>query len=214
MLGNHFFMPGQNGYTDNSGGSKYDPEAAKKQLDEAGWKSEGGTRTKDGKQLVVNYSLLTGVPTSDNEGQLFKQDMEKIGVKVNFVNTPPDDMSKVLTPHSFDTISFTWQGTPYPMANVRQIYGAKAEGSKQPSEANYSQLIDPRIEKLIPQVDTEMDVKKRQELANEADKDIWDDVMTLPLYRRVKFTGVPKNLANMGAYTFQTTRAEDIGYLK
>ena len=214
MLGNHFFMPGQNGYTDNSGGSKYDPEAAKKQLDEAGWKSEGGTRTKDGKQLVVNYSLLTGVPTSDNEGQLFKQDMEKIGVKVNFVNTPPDDMSKVLTSHSFDTISFTWQGTPYPMANVRQIYGAKAEGSKQPSEANYSQLIDPRIEKLIPQVDTEMDVKKRQELANEADKAIWDDVMTLPLYRRIKFTGVPKNLANMGAYTFQTTRAEDIGYLK
>ena len=59
-----------------------------------------------------------------------------------------------------------------------------------------------------------MDVKKRQELANEADKAIWDDVMTLPLYRRIKFTGVPKNLANMGASTFQTTRAEDIGYLK
>lgn len=30
-----------------------------------------------------------------------------------------------------------------------------------------------------------------------------DDVMVLPLYRRIMFTGTPKNLANYGAATFQ-----------
>ena len=214
MLGNHFFMPGQAGYKDNSGDYKYDPKAAEKQLDEAGWKKQGDYRVKDGKTLTVNYAQLTGVPTSENEGALFKQDMAKIGVKVNLVNTPSSDMQKVLTNHSFDVIAFTWQGTPYPMANVRQIYGAAAEGSKKPSQSNFSQIIDPEVEKLIPQIDTEMDVNKRRELTNEADKHIWDDVMVLPLYRRIMFSGAPKNLANYGSATFQSTRSEDIGYVK
>ena len=214
MLGNHLFMPGQAGYRDNSADYKYDPEAAKKGLDEAGWKKQGDYRVKDGKTLTVNYAQLTGVPTSENEGALFKQDMAKIGVKVNLVNTPSSDMQKVLTNHSFDVIAFTWQGTAYPMANVRQIYGAAAEGSKQPSQSNFAQIVDPEIEKLIPKIDTEMDVNKRRELTNDADKHIWDDVMVLPLYRRIMFTGTPKNLANYGAATFQTTRAEDVGYVK
>ena len=154
------------------------------------------------------------MPTSENEGALFKQDMAKIGVKVNLVNTPSSDMQKVLTNHSFDVIAFTWQGTQYPMANVRQIYGAAAEGSKKPSQSNYTQIIDPEIEKLIPQIDTEMDVNKRRELTNEADKHIWDDVMVLPLYRRIMFTATPKNLANFGAATFQRVHTEDIGYVK
>ena len=214
MLGNHFFMPGQPGYKDNSGDFKYDPKAAEKQLEDAGWKKQGDYRVKDGKTLTVNYAQLTGVPTSENEGALFKQDMAKIGVKVNLVNTPSSDMQKVLTNHSFDVIAFTWQGTPYPMANVRQIYGAAAEGSKKPSQSNFSQIIDPEVEKLIPQIDTEMDVNKRRELTNEADKHIWDDVMVLPLYRRIMFSGAPKNLANYGSATFQRTRGEDIGYVK
>ena len=288
MLGNHFFMPGQSGYKDNSEDFKYDTKAAEKQLDEAGWKKQGDYRVKDGKTLTINYAQLTGVPTSENEGALFKQDMARIGVKVNLVNTPSDsftqtlsshsfdviaftwngtaypmanirqiygaaaegskqpsqsnysqlldpkvekliskigvkvnlvntpssDMQKVLTNHSFDVIAFTWQGTAYPMANVRQIYGAAAEGSKQPSQSNFAQIVGPEIEKLIPKIDTEMDVNKRRELTNDADKHIWDDVMVLPLYRRIMFTGTPKNLANYGAATFQTTRAEDVGYVK
>ena len=214
MLGNHLFMPGQAGYRDNSADYKYDPEAAKKGLDEAGWKKQGDYRVKDGKTLTINYVQLTGVPTSENEGALFKQDMAKIGVKVNLVNTPSDSFTQTLSSHSFDVIAFTWNGTAYPMANIRQIYGAAAEGSKQPSQSNFAQIVDPEVEKLISKIDTESDVSKRRELANQADKTIWDDVMTLPLYRRMSLTAVPKNLANFGASTFQTVRAEDIGFQK
>jgi peptide/nickel transport system substrate-binding protein len=43
---------------------------------------------------------------------------------------------------------------------------------------------------------------------------IWDEVHTLPLYRRQTFTAVPENLANFGASTFQLSgfQAENIGY--
>lgn len=218
MLGNHFYLPGQEGYKDNSTDFAYDPEAAKKQLEEAGWKlPEGKTiREKDGKPLSIKYSMLTGVPTSENEGKLLQKDMAAIGVEVKMVNTAPDDYQKVLEAHSFDVIAFTWNGTNYPVANVRQTYGAATAGSKEPSGSNYAQLINPEVEKLIPQIAQETDKTKRAELANQADKLIWDEVHTLPLYRRINYTAVPKNLANYGPATFQfdTLPAEDIGYTK
>lgn len=216
MTGNHFFLPGQEGYKDNSGDFKYDVEAAKKQLDDAGWKlPEGKTiREKDGKPLQVKYTMLTGVPTSENEGKLLQKDLAAVGIDLKFVNIAPDDMSKNLTAHSFEIMAFTWQGTPYPMNNIRQIYGAKSAGAEVPSESNYAQLVNPEIEKLIPQADTEADVAKRQDLTNQVDKMIWDEVHTLPIYRRIGYTAAPKNLANYGSATFKTLPPENIGYTK
>ena len=129
-------------------------------------------------------------------------------------NTPAGDFNNTLINGTFGIIAFTWQGTNYPMANVRQIYGAKNEGDTVPSESNYAQLVNPEIEKLIPQIDTEADKTKRQELTNQVDKLIWEEVHTLPIYRRVGYTATPKNLANYGAATFKSIKVEDIGYLK
>ena len=215
MLGNHFFMPGQDGYVDNSGDFAYDPEAAAAQLDAAGWVLPDGAdvREKDGVPLEIDYAMLTGVATSENEGQLLQADLAAIGVQLNLVNTPTDDFVSTLTGGDFGIIAFTWQGTNFPMANVRQIYGAAAEGSDEPSDSNFAQLINPEIEALIPQIDTEPDRPTRIDLTNQADLLIWEQVHTLPLYRRQSFTAVPENLANFGAATFQTYLPEDIGYL-
>lgn len=219
QLGNHFFVPGHEKYVDNSTDFKYDPEKAKADLDAAGWKLESGkdVRTKDGKQLTINYAMLTGVPTSENEGKLFQSDMSKIGVKVNLVNTSSDDFTKTLTGHSFDVIAFTWQSTNYPMNNIRQIYGAKAaegEGAKVPSESNYAQLISPEIEKLTVEADTEADQNKRAEKVNQIDKLIWDEVHTVPLYTRKQYVAIPKNVANYGASTYEFLEPQNIGFVK
>ncbi|NNE95505.1 MAG: ABC transporter family substrate-binding protein [Acidimicrobiales bacterium] len=216
LLGNHFFMPGQQGYVDNSGDFAYDPEAAMAQLDAAGWVLPEGSevREKDGVPLEVNYAMLTGVATSENEGKLLQSDLANVGIQLNLVNTPTDDFVSTLVGGTFDIIAFTWQGTNYPMANVRQIYGAASEGSDEPSSSNFAQLIMPEVEALIPQIDTENDLQTRIDLTNQADKIIWDNVHTMPIYRRQSFTAVPENLANMGASTFQLTslQVENIGY--
>ena len=52
-LNNHIFVAGQKGYQDNSAVVAYDPEKAKAELDELGWKLNGQFREKDGRQLVI-----------------------------------------------------------------------------------------------------------------------------------------------------------------
>lgn len=216
MMGNHFFMPGQDGYQDNSGDYAYNPETAGSDLDALGWtlNETSGYREKDGKTLEFDYAMMPDVPTSKNEGELLQAQMKEIGVKVNINNVDSDAFFSDTVPGGkFGVTTFTWQGTPYPMANVGQIYGCD-NSLAQNGGMNYSRYCDETVKELIPQIDTEPDHDKRVELVNQADKAIWDAVMTIPIYRRLEMTAVPSNLANYGAFGMQTVRAEDIGFTK
>src|SRR5262249_40694621 len=59
-----------------------DVEGAKKLLDDAGWKDDGsGTRSKDGKQLVLNYQTSIN-PLRQGEQAIVKQNLAAIGITV------------------------------------------------------------------------------------------------------------------------------------
>lgn len=210
QLGSHIYMTNQADYVDNTGDFKYDPEAAAKQLDELGWKLKDGAkyRTNDaGEELAIGYTMIANVPTSENEGKLFQADMEKIGVKVNIENIASDKFSDTLQERNFGVIAFAWQGTNFPLRGIDQIYGCD-------SSNNYSGVCNDKLTELQKQIATELDPAKRVELAQEADKVIWDEVMVLPLYSRVEMVAVPKNLANYGAFGFSSGRVENIGFMK
>ncbi len=213
LLGNHFFMPGQVGYEDNSAVSAYDPEQAGKDLDAAGWKLEDGAeyRTKDGEILEFEYVMMPDVSTSKTEGELLQQQMADIGVKVNIVNVSTAAFfDEYVIPGNFQTAAFAWQGTPYPLNNVGQLYSCDSieNGS------NFTQTCVPEIDELIPQIAAEVDPEKRNELGNQADKLIWDNVMFFPIYRRLEMTAVDSNLANYGAFGMASVQAENIGWAK
>lgn len=204
-LGNHFFMPGQAGYEDHS--VKFDPEGAMKDLEDLGYKMNETTKffEKDGKELSFKFTRLTGIPTSESAAALFKEHMKNIGINVVFADVPPSEFSNVLEAGEFESIAFGWRGTPYPMANIGQIYGTG-------SASNFSMVSDPKIDEYVEKISAETDNEKRIEMTNEVDKIIWDNVMTIPLYYRASLTAVPANLANYGAKAFETFLPEKIGY--
>ncbi|MDO4792292.1 MAG: ABC transporter family substrate-binding protein [Buchananella hordeovulneris] len=207
MLGNHFFMPGQEGYQDNSGDYNYNPEKAKEELEALGWKpGADGIREKDGQRLTIKYAMLTGIFTSENEGKLLQAQLKDIGVEVELVPSDPGNFGTMLSSGSFEITAFTWVGTPYPMNNVGQIYGSN-------SASNYAKINDPKVDEYVEKIAVETDRAERIKLTNEVDKLIWDNVHTLPIYNRVLFVGVPKNLANYGSFGISSVDVATWGYL-
>lgn len=209
LLGNRFFMPNQDGYQDNSKDWSYDVEAAKKLLEDAGWKEGAdGIREKDGQRLAVSFTLPAGVPTTENEATLLQAQLKEIGMELKLTSVDSNGYFKdYITPGNFEMTAFTWQGTQYPMANIGQIYGT---GSNQ----NYSFISVPEIDEYIQKVATTADHDERVKLANECDALIWENVMNFPMYERMQLTAVPKKLANFGANGLSNYRTENIGYLK
>lgn len=209
MLGNHFFMPGQDGYKDNGEKWSYDPKAAEKLLDEAGWKLPEGkkVREKDGQPLEIEYGLIKDVPTSENEGKLIQADLAKVGIDLKLVTKAQDEFPQFMIDGEFGLTTFTWRGTIFPMNNIGQIYGTG-------QESNYARISNPELDKLREQADVEMDRSKRVDLTNQIDAMIWESGHTLPLYRRVDYTAVPKNLANFGAFGLASLQPENVGFVK
>lgn len=211
LLGNHFFMPSQEGYQDNSGDWSYDVEAAKKLLDDAGWVvpdgATDGIREKDGVRLSFKYTVGSGTPTTENEGNLLQAQLKEVGMEM-LMN--PVESGKYFTDYiqvkNYEITAFTWEGTPYPMANVGQIYASDG-GS------NYTSQSIPEIDEYRDKIDSEGDHDERVKLTNECDKLIWENVMNFPIYERMQLTAVPKTLANFGARGLASYRAEHIGYM-
>ena len=213
-LNNHILLENQEGYQDSAKatGLDYDPEKAKADLEAAGWKAGAdGIREKDGKKLTVKFSQLSGVPVSENEALQVQNQLKEIGIKVDIVNVPVAKFQdgSLLSGGEFEMVAFSWIGTPYPYSGVGQIYGTG-------SESNYAQLSMPEVDKLISQIQVETDPVKRADLANQADRIIWENVHTLPLYQRPELIAVKSNLANYGAFGLANNffKWEDVGYQK
>lgn len=211
-LNNHVFLERQEGYVDTAQATSldYDPEKAKADLDAAGWTvGTDGYRAKDGKPLAVKFSVLATVPVSENEGLQVQSLLKEIGIKVDLVNVPISKFQdgSLLSKHEFEMVAFSWIGTAYPFTSIKQIYGTD-------QDSNYAQLTLPEVDELIMQIDVETDKAKRIELANQADKIIWENVHTLPLYQRPELIATKANLANYGAFGLSSRNWQDVGFQK
>lgn len=209
LLGNHLFMPQQKGYQDNSGDLTFNKDQAIKELEELGWVLPEGKefREKDGQTLSIKYLRLPDTATSATEGKILQANMKDIGVEVVMDDTNNDDFfPERVSPGKFEIVTYAWIGTPYPLANIGQLFGKD-------SASNRSHVWSEALEDLIAKIAVETDPDKRIELANQADQEIWQLAAIVPIYSRADYNAVPKNLANFGSFGLSTVGYENIGYM-
>ncbi|KJK54942.1 hypothetical protein UK12_31785 [Saccharothrix sp. ST-888] len=208
-MNNHFLVPGQNGYKDNSGGlSKFDPEAAKKALDDAGWKMDGDVRKKDGKELALKFVIPAGVSVATNEGSMLTQMLQQIGVKLTIFTAPSNDFfDKYVYKFDFDMTAFSLIGTPFPAGSSTANYA-------QNGGANYTQVGSDALDKAMNDAVAAPTTDAEFAAINQADTEAWKVSALLPLYQRPAIFGVKKAVANLGAPGLADYVYENIGFTK
>jgi peptide/nickel transport system substrate-binding protein len=213
-LGNHFFMPTQEGYRDNSAGfGGYDPERAKRLLDEAGWKLDGTVRKKAGKPLTLRFVVPSGSRIGTSEGELAQTMLGKIGVRLTIQTVPADDFfTKYVIPGNFDIAAFSYIGTPFPVSSSYGAYLNSPDGKTW--NANLGRSGSDAIDSALNDAVGNLDPVAAREDVNAADRLIWEQANVLPLYQRPQVVAVKDTLANVGARGFQYLRYQDIGYIR
>ncbi|WP_250297969.1 ABC transporter family substrate-binding protein [Streptomyces sp. A 4/2] len=214
-LDNHFYMPNQQGYQDNSSEfDRFDPEKAKKLLDEAGWKSagEGKPRTKDGKKLTLDYVLSAGGNSSaTDQAELVQQMYAAVGVRVEIKKVPANDyFTKFVDTGNFDLVSFR---------NVDEVYTSRIYPVFQQPKGknlfqNFGSVGSPKIDELMLKAGQATDHAEAIKLYNEADVEIWKLGHSIELYQRPQIIAVRKGLANYGAPGLADIDYSKVGWLK
>ncbi|MFB7616454.1 ABC transporter family substrate-binding protein [Kitasatospora sp. NPDC056181] len=214
-LGNHIFMPNQTGYQDNSGEwAKFDLAAARKALDEAGWKEAGSgqPRTKDGQSLTLHFVINESTPQAQIDLATAAQAMWlAAGVKVELDKVPANDFfTKYVNQGKFDIAS--WRNTDsFPLStsltNFRLPQGDNVFG-------NYSKLGTPEIDGLLKKAAGTIDPVEAAKLYNQADARIWELGHTVELYQRPTVVVARKGLANYGAFGLAGVDYAKVGWEK
>ncbi|WP_405562919.1 ABC transporter family substrate-binding protein [Streptomyces sp. NBC_01180] len=214
-LNNHFFMPNQQGYRDNTSEfDKFNPEKAKKLLDEAGWKSagEGKPRTKDGKKLTLDYVLSAGGSSSQtDQAELVQQMYAAVGVRVEIKKVPANDyFTKFVNTGNFDLASFRNVDEAY----TSKIYPVFQQPKGKNLFQNFGSVGSPEIDALMKQAGEATDRAKAIKLYNEADVEIWKLGHSIELYQRPQIDAIRKGLANYGASGLADIDYTKVGWLK
>ncbi|MFI7339644.1 ABC transporter family substrate-binding protein [Streptomyces sp. NPDC050085] len=214
-LDNHLFMPNQEGYQSNSGEyGKYDPEKAGKLLDAAGWKSAGAgkPRTKDGKQLTLEYTLSAGSSSAQvDQAELVQQQLAAVGIKITLKKVPANDyFTKFVNTGNFDLTSFRNVDAVFKSVVTPTFVQPQGKNLFQ----NYGSIGSPKIDALLKKAQQTVDTTEANKLYNEADKELWKLGHSIELYQRPQIVAVRSGLANYGAEGLASRDYTKIGWLK
>ncbi|HTR70985.1 MAG TPA: ABC transporter family substrate-binding protein [Mycobacteriales bacterium] len=201
-LGNRMFVNSQPQYVDN--GAAYDTvnvAKAKSLLSGLGFTmgSDGYYQPnygpEKGKDLSLTITTTTGNPTRSQTEQLFQSQMKAIGIKINIHNEDAETYFGTSLPKGqYDIGEFAWVATPFVSSN-QSIYcsytNAANCGQNWIHYANKSVDTDMANGATAPSAD--------QEAAdfNAADKQLWADMATLPIYQYPVYFAWDNNYANV-----------------
>ncbi|WP_405879896.1 ABC transporter substrate-binding protein [Streptomyces sp. NBC_01136] len=178
-----------------------------------------GALAKDGKPLTLRFVLPSG-PGSQSlrtVADRISRMLERIGIRTEMSRVPDDSYFRDhIASGQYDLALYSWPASAFPATDARPIYAKPvpaADGSLT-VEQNYTRVGTDQVDQLFDEAIATLDEDESRSLVRKADARIWAAAGSIPLYQRPQLTATRSNLANAGAFGFQTPVYEDMGYLK
>lgn len=203
----------QTDYEDNvaAAGIKYDVEAAKKILDDAGWvEGADGVREKDGQKLELLLPLIGDSQMTANLGKAIQAMMKQIGINVTIETRPGSAFSETTTQKTFDIFMMGFASSdPFGMAYFGQIY-------KSDSQLNKSGTGTAEMDAKIDEADKISDPVKQSAEKNKLEVEAFETFGIIPTFNGASMYAVKDGMANFDteATGFYVGKPQDMGWLK
>ena len=193
--GDYIFMNGQKGYQDKA--LPRDTAAAEGFLKDAGYTKEGDSWTKDGEALKLTITVPADTTTNIQRSEQVQADLGDFGIPVELTTVPVAQyFSDYVIPGNFEMVSFSWQGTAFPISTTEPLFYPLDSGQ------NFTGTTDEKLGDLWTKANAELDPDKRIEIANEINDTIWSYVPMFPIAPLPNVWAVKKGLVNYGAAMF------------
>jgi peptide/nickel transport system substrate-binding protein len=170
----------------------YDPEQARTLLTEAGYTDIGADGIRSSQGVTLTFQLFTSEgPLRARIAELFKEDMQAIGIGIDLVTLSTTDLFAATGPlfqRQFELALYAWIATPDP--GGLQLWGCLAVPSESNNWAgdNFAGWCFRDADRAIREAVTTLDATKRQE-AYLKQQQLWtQELPSLPLFQRVSAT--------------------------
>jgi len=200
VLGNRLVLSNQAGYEDHSDGYAHQDLAKAKQMLQSAGCTVGNASTVTtcgGKPLKFAVETTQDNPLRDQTITIIAQQVKAVGIQLT-EDADPDIFAGTDKPHSlvsegFQIALFAWVGGPGLSSN-QSIYISPKHGQQQ----NYTQAGNDQIDAALKKMATAPNTDIEKKYANEADKLLWDQMATLPLYQKPTLLAYDSNFKGIG----------------
>ncbi|MFD1150829.1 ABC transporter family substrate-binding protein [Saccharothrix hoggarensis] len=181
-LGSLTFMPNEVGYEDHYGDiGKGDVAAAKKTLEDGGWKQGADgiyTKGEFRASFAIGHKI---VQRRADTVRILQDKCKQAGIDI-VADQAADFNDKRLPASEFDAALFAWVGQPL-KAGAYGNYAQKDKGGS----GNYNLYDSAALTEKWAAANKELDYQKRITMMNEADKIMRDDLHSIPLFQLADF---------------------------
>jgi peptide/nickel transport system substrate-binding protein len=175
---------------------EYNPEKAKKTLDDAGWVAgSDGIRAKGGERLEIVHSTTAGNHVREQAQQYLQQTWREIGVQININNMPPavmwgDYWMQSKFEAAFAGIDFMTGPDP-DVADYFHSHSINAQGG---AGQNTFQYKNPKVDQLLAKGAATLKAGERLAIYQKLQAIIRDDLVFLPIFQYAQVEGTKKGL--------------------
>ncbi len=150
----------------------FDPEAAKRLLDEAGWRDadSDGVREKDGAKFEFDFYIMSGSDTGRRFSELFQEQCKKAGVIVNIRQIEGATFFEKMFKGEYDATALAWR-----LSNDPDIYDTFHSSQVPPIGLNHTFYSNPAVDSLLEAGRVEFDKEKRKEIYHRVHRLIHED---------------------------------------
>jgi len=175
----------------------FDPAAARKLLDEAGFTDvkNGVRHNAKGERFSIEITTTAGNRVRELVAQVIQSQLRQVGIEVRIKAEPPRIFSEALNRRQFTGLAmYAWvqqpEGVPRSILHSEEIPSAQNGWSGQ----NYPGYRNPDMDKALDAAERELDAAKRRGLFADIQRIHADDLPVLPLFFRVDPFVIPKPL--------------------
>jgi peptide/nickel transport system substrate-binding protein len=169
----------------------FDPEKAKKMLDDAGWKvGSDGIRAKGAEKMSYRFIVQAGLAADETAQQVIIANLKAIGIEAK-----PDNKSGVAFREArykglYDILYSRWITSPDPIYS--KFYGTTGLNNG----TGYSNAA---LDTLLDKVEHTLDIGEQKRLYKDMQRIIYDDVVTVATVTNVSLIVKTKKLNNFKA---------------
>ncbi len=186
------YMPQQSFYANpDLPKHEYDPEKAKKLLDDAGWTpGSDGIRAKDGVRLSFSNSTTAGNHIREQVQQFMQQSFKEIGVEMTISNLPPAVMwGEYWMMSQFDSvvvgIDFLTGADP----DTSDYFRSTSSGAKGGAGQNTWQYANPEVDKLLTEGGQVFVPEERRKIYLKIQEIMRADLPFMPIFQYAQVRG-------------------------
>ena len=157
---------------------EYDLEKAEALLKEAGWEKDGDKLMKDGKQMKIVFSAMSGNVVTDNMIPLMIDAYGQLGIdfQAEYVDWPT--LQSKSQNGTFDMLFMAWGLTADP--DITGTFASPEAGGSQ----NHTGYSNPELDKMLAEALSSVSKEEQKENYKEIYKLINEELPTYPIYER------------------------------